>query len=54
MSPKSSSPPMSSPCWDCGRCYFLVKDLLDRLVYLSTGLAFIGVKLTLLWGARFQ
>jgi tellurite resistance protein TerC len=34
--------------------YFLVKGLLDRLVYLSTGLAlilaFIGVKLTLLWG----
>jgi tellurite resistance protein TerC len=33
--------------------YFLVKDLLDRLVYLSTGLAlilaFIGVKLILHW-----
>ncbi len=33
--------------------YFLVKGLLDRLVYLSTGLslilAFIGVKLVLLW-----
>jgi len=34
--------------------YFLVKGLLDRLVYLSTGLAvilaFIGVKLVLHWG----
>ena len=34
--------------------FFLVKGLLDRLVYLSTGLslilAFIGVKLVLLWG----
>ena len=34
--------------------FFLVKGLLDRLVYLSTGLAmilaFIGVKLMLLWG----
>ncbi|MGH4016195.1 MAG: TerC/Alx family metal homeostasis membrane protein [Pseudonocardiaceae bacterium] len=34
--------------------FFLVKDLLDRLVYLSTGLAlilgFIGVKLILHWG----
>jgi tellurite resistance protein TerC len=34
--------------------YFLVKDLLDRLVYLSTGLAiilgFIGFKLILHWG----
>jgi tellurite resistance protein TerC len=34
--------------------YFLVKGLLDRLVYLSTGLsvilAYIGVKLILLWG----
>ena len=33
--------------------FFLVKDLLDRLVYLSTGLAlilaFIGVKLILHW-----
>ena len=36
--------------------FFLVKGLLDRLVYLSTGLsiilAFIGVKLVLHWGAR--
>ena len=36
--------------------YFLVKGLLDRLVYLSTGLAvilaFIGVKLVLHWGTR--
>ena len=34
--------------------FFLVKGLLDRLVFLSTGLAlilvFIGVKLVLLWG----
>ncbi|HEX8860699.1 MAG TPA: hypothetical protein VGC06_16720, partial [Actinomycetes bacterium] len=34
--------------------YFLVQGLLDRLVYLSTGLAvvlgFIGVKLVLHWG----
>ena len=34
--------------------FFLVKGLLDRLVYLSTGLslilAFIGVKLVLHWG----
>ncbi len=34
--------------------YFLVKGLLDRLVYLSTGLAlilaFIGIKLVLHWG----
>jgi tellurite resistance protein TerC len=34
--------------------YFLVRGLLDRLVYLSTGLslilAFIGVKLALHWG----
>ena len=34
--------------------FFLVKGLLDRLIYLSTGLAlilaFIGVKLVLLWG----
>ena len=34
--------------------YFLVRGLLDRLVYLSTGLslilAFIGVKLLLHWG----
>ena len=36
--------------------FFLVKGLLDRLVYLSTGLAvilaFIGVKLVLHWGTR--
>src|SRR5680860_88830 len=38
--------------------FFLVKGLLDRLVYLSTGLAlilaFIGVKLVLHWGHGFD
>jgi tellurite resistance protein TerC len=36
--------------------FFLVKGLLDRLVYLSTGLsiilAFMGVKLVLHWATR--
>ncbi len=45
---------MHSRCSACARCTSLVTGLLDRLVYLSTGLAiilaFIGVKLVLHFG----
>jgi hypothetical protein len=34
----SSSPPTPLPCSDCG-LFFLVRGLLDRLVYLSLGLS---------------
>ena len=49
--PSSSSPPTPSRCSGLRALYFLVTGLLDRLVYLSSGLslilAFIGVKLLL-------
>ena len=47
----SSSRPTRSPCWACASCTSCIGGLLERLVYLSQGLAvilgFIGVKLVL-------
>ena len=47
------SPAPSSVSWTQRALFFLVDGLLDRLIYLSTGLSlilvFIGVKLTLHW-----